>query len=52
MSLGEGNKFKHPAPEVVARYAAHGARVLRTDHTGAVQVRIDGTDMVVQTMLE
>ena len=52
MSLGEGNKFKHPAPEVVARYAAHGARVLRTDHTGAVQVRIDGTRMVVQTMLE
>ncbi|MXW81004.1 MAG: hypothetical protein F4Z57_18870 [Gemmatimonadetes bacterium] len=52
MSLGEGNKFKHPAPEIVARYAAHGARVLRTDHTGAVQVRIDGASMVVQTMLE
>ena len=52
MSLGEGNKFKHPAPEVVARYTAHGARVLRTDHTGAVQVRIDGAGMAVQTMLE
>ena len=39
---GEGNKFKHPAPEVVARYTAHGGRVLRTDHTGAVRVRIDG----------
>lgn len=52
MSLGEGNKFRHPAPEIVARYAAHGARVLRTDHTGAVQVRIDGTGMAVQTMLE
>ena len=52
MSLGEGNKFKHPAPEIVARYATHGARVLRTDHTGAVQVRIDSTNMDVQTMLE
>ena len=52
MSLGEGNKFKHPAPEVVARYAARGARVLRTDHTGAVQVRIDGVGMAVQTMLK
>ena len=52
MSLGEGNKFKHPAPEVVARYATHGTRVLRTDHTGAVQVRINGASMVVQTMLE
>ena len=48
MSLGEGNKFKHPAPEVVARYVGHGVRVLRTDHTGAVQVRIDGAGMVVQ----
>lgn len=52
MSLGEGNKFKHPAPEVVARYAAHGGRVLRTDRTGAVQVQIDGADLAVQTMLE
>jgi len=52
MSMGEGNKFEHPAPEVVARYAAHGARVLRTDHTGAIQVWIDGTGMAVQTMLE
>ena len=52
MSLGEGNKFKHPAPDVVARYVGHGARVLRTDHTGAVQVRIDGAGMAVQTMLE
>ena len=52
MSLGEGNKFRHPAPEVVVRYVEHGARVLRTDHTGAVQVRIDGTRMDVQTMLE
>ena len=52
MSLGEGNKFKHPAPEVVARYTAHGAQVLRTDYTGAIRVRIDGTRMVVQTMLE
>lgn len=52
MSLGEGNKFKHPAPEVVERYTAHGAQVLRTDYTGAIRVRIDGTRMVVQTMLE
>ena len=52
MSLGEGNKFKHPAPEVVERYTAHGAQVLRTDYTGAIRVRTDGTRMVVQTMLE
>lgn len=52
MSLGFKNKFKHPAPEVVARYKEHGARVLRTDRTGAVVVRIDGVQMVVETMIE
>jgi competence protein ComEC len=52
MSLGFENKFKHPAPEVVARYMEHGARVLRTDRTGAVRVRIDGVSMAVETMME
>lgn len=52
MSLGFRNKFKHPAPEVVARYLRLGARVLRTDRTGAVRVRIDGAGMVVETMVE
>ena len=52
MSLGFENKFRHPAPEVVARYQAHGARVLRTDRTGAVIVRIDGEGMAVATMIE
>ena len=52
MSLGFENKFKHPAPEVVARYMEHGARVLRTDRTGAVRVRIDGVSMAVETMIE
>ncbi|MEE2874773.1 MAG: hypothetical protein VX893_17900 [Candidatus Latescibacterota bacterium] len=37
MSLGFENKFKHPAPEVVAHYMEHGARVLRTDPHGCGQ---------------
>ncbi|HEY4394937.1 MAG TPA: DNA internalization-related competence protein ComEC/Rec2 [Polyangia bacterium] len=40
MSLGWHNQFHFPAPEVVARYAARGARVLRTDRDGAVTVRV------------
>jgi competence protein ComEC len=40
MSLGWRNRFHFPAPEVVARYAARGASVLRTDRDGAVTVRI------------
>lgn len=30
----------------------YGARVLRTDRTGAVRVRIDGVSMAVETMIE
>jgi competence protein ComEC len=41
MSLGWRNRFHFPAPEVVHRYAAHGAEVLRTDRDGAVTVTID-----------
>jgi competence protein ComEC len=40
ISLGWRNQFHFPAPEVVARYAARGVRVLRTDRDGAVTVRI------------
>jgi competence protein ComEC len=41
ISLGWHNRFHFPAPEVVARYEAAGARVLRTDRDGAVTVTID-----------
>jgi competence protein ComEC len=40
ISLGWRNRFHFPAPEVVARYAARGATVLRTDRDGAVTVTI------------
>jgi competence protein ComEC len=40
MSLGWRNQFHFPAPEVVARYAARGTRVLRTDRDGAVTIAI------------
>jgi len=37
---GYRNRFGHPSPEVLARYAALEARVLRTDREGAVSVRL------------
>jgi competence protein ComEC len=40
MSLGWRNQFHFPAPEVVARYAARDARVLRTDRDGAISLVI------------
>ena len=40
ISLGWRNQFHFPAAEVVARYAARGTRVLRTDRDGAIIVEV------------
>jgi competence protein ComEC len=38
VSVGVGNKFRHPSREVMARYAQHGIAVHRTDRGGALQL--------------
>jgi competence protein ComEC len=38
--VGYRNRFRHPAAEVVQRYAQTGAQMLRTDESGAIRVRI------------
>ena len=40
--VGAQNRFRFPAPEVVARFEAAGARCYRTDRDGAVTFRTDG----------
>jgi len=40
VSSGHGNRFRHPLPEVVARWRAHGAEVLDTASAGAIRVRL------------
>jgi competence protein ComEC len=49
ISAGRGNPFGHPVPAVLARYAAVGTRVFRTDQDGAVMVDTDGTTVHVQS---
>lgn len=50
ISLGRGNRFGFPAPAVVARWRAAGARVVRTDEVGAVTVTIErGGRLTVST---
>jgi competence protein ComEC len=49
LSLGYRNHFGFPAAEVVDRYVAAGARVLRTDRNGAVSVDLDERPLVVRT---
>jgi competence protein ComEC len=38
--VGYRNRFGHPKPDVVARYAQSGAHLHRTDADGAVSVQL------------
>ena len=49
ISCGRGNPFGHPAPEVVARLEAAGARIYRTDRDGEITVETDGQHVSVRT---
>jgi competence protein ComEC len=43
IGVGYHNRFGHPKPEVIERYAHHRARVLRTDFDGEVAMRFAAT---------
>jgi competence protein ComEC len=49
VSLGRHNLFGHPAPDVVSRLDAVGARLFRTDRHGAIGVETDGRRVRVGT---
>ena len=49
ISCGRANPFGHPAPEVIARLEAFGARIYRTDLDGEITVDTDGQHLVVTT---
>jgi len=48
-SAGRRNPFGHPAPVVVERYRAAGARVFSTADDGAVVVDTDGVTVTMWT---
>lgn len=45
-SAGRHNRYRHPHPDTLARYEAHGSLLLRTDETGAVCIRADSPNIV------
>jgi competence protein ComEC len=49
VSAGADNPYGHPAPTTIGRLSATGARVLRTDVDGAVEIRIDAGRIAVRT---
>jgi competence protein ComEC len=46
-SAGRNNRFGHPAPVVVERFARRGVEMFNTAHDGAVFVETDGTSATV-----
>ena len=48
ISVGHRNPFRHPHPEIVARYQAVGARIWRTDRNGAISVEMQPGQTRVQ----
>ena len=52
ISCGRGNTFGHPAPEVLRRLDAIGARIYRTDLDGQVTIETDGIRVSSRTFNE
>jgi competence protein ComEC len=49
VSVGNASPFGHPEQNVVARWRASGAQVLRTGQRGTVTISTDGQDLRVET---
>ena len=49
ISVGEGNRYGFPDPEVLRRYREMEADVYRTDLHGALEVSTDGKDISIRT---
>jgi competence protein ComEC len=49
ISVGEGNRYNHPHPEVLDRLHSRRATVLRTDRFGRITVRTDGRRLWYET---
>jgi competence protein ComEC len=47
VSVGLGNDYGHPSPDVMQQLASSGADVLRTDVLGSVVVRTDGHALTI-----
>ena len=51
-SLGQGNRYRFPHADVVARYRERECPMLRTDESGAIILRTDGTRCWIREQLQ
>jgi competence protein ComEC len=49
ISVGQSNRFGHPAPETIETLAASGARIYRTDMNGTIEIIADTERMWVRS---
>jgi competence protein ComEC len=49
ISVGRGNLYGLPHPEILERYRESGAKICRTDVDGAVEIASDGRKISVRT---
>ena len=49
VSVGAGNTYGHPSPEVLASYERRGVQVLRTDEAGTIVLSTDGRTLWIRT---
>jgi len=47
ISAGKNNVFRHPHPDVLNLYKAHGTQIFRTDQQGAIRIHSDGKKLEV-----
>ncbi len=52
ISVGENNRFGHPAQEALDNYAKCGSKIFRTDHCGAIIIESDGENITYKSMIE
>ncbi|MCU1275407.1 MAG: internalization-related competence protein ComEC/Rec2, partial [Bryobacterales bacterium] len=49
ISVGEGNLYRHPHPDIINRLTDHHTAIFRTDRFGLATVRSDGTHLEIST---
>jgi len=49
ISVGAGNPYGHPHPQLLQRLASHRIKYYRTDQNGTIQLLIDGSGYRVET---